>query len=535
MYTLTDAAPAGRTLFDFPAPAGRVVSGAFDDAIETNPVPLFMLARELNAQRSIGPRLSQDEAKDYAAHAGVEVKVPEDGISQAALSILVERRKDQAARDTLFARKEGTASTIGVFGAGFVGSLMDPINAASGFIPILSGTRYAAALGNAATAGSRAALRAGIGGAEGAVGAVLTEMPTMAFRRDLQDDYGLYDSLANVAFGTFASGGLRVVGGVARDRWRGLQAARQEDFLRSVEPAEWSAARAMYERQIERDFMAELEGGFERGAGPSDGLSGRWAADRTAAERLAATDETIGRMQSRMSDAEIERFVEAEKQMRAASSAPGADDRMLLDQGGIADRKFREMDLAEVRDRLRRGEGLIVVPGNATEIAEAISDETHAIAMKTAVAQAVEGRRIDVDPVVRQDAVFGPQRMSASEAKSRARSNMAPENKVGSDRAASQRAAESIQKAEAPAAKSGGTEPPPPRGSRAAEAAGVTAQLKDLAEAEASLAEAKVAVQKAANDAGVELPKIEVPETAKAKDYDKAWQAAANCLRGTGS
>lgn len=535
MYTLQDSAAAGTTLFDFPAAAGRVISGAFDDALETNPVPLFMLSRELNASRSIGPRLSKADAVDYAKHAGVEVKVPEDGISQAALSILVERRKDQTARDVLFARKEGAAASIGVFGAGFAGALMDPVNAATGFIPILSGTRYAAALANAATSGSRAALRMGIGGAEGLVGASLVEIPTIGLRRDLQDDYGLYDSLANVAFGTFASAGLRVVGGAARDRWRGLQAARQEDFLRSIEPAEWSAARAMYERQIERDFMAELEGGFERGAGPSDGLAARWASDRSAAEKLAATDATIERMRARMSDEEIERFVEAEKEMRAASSAPGADDRVLLDAAGVAERKFREMDLAEVRDRLRKGEGLIVVPGNEREVAAAISDETHAIALKTAVAQAVEGRRIDVDPVVRQDAAFGPQRMSASETRNRARSNMAPENKVGADAAASRRAVESIKKAEAPAAKPGGTEPPPPRGSRAAEAAGVTAQLRDLADAEASLADAKMAVKQAANDAGVVLPKDDAPEAAKAKDYDKAWQAAATCLVRAGS
>jgi hypothetical protein len=67
----------------------------------------------------------------------------------------------------------------------------------------------------------------------------------------VQDDYTLYDSLANIAFGTFASSGLRAVGGLARDRWKGLAAARQEDFLRSIEPSEWAASRKAYEQQIE--------------------------------------------------------------------------------------------------------------------------------------------------------------------------------------------------------------------------------------------------------------------------------------------
>lgn len=415
MYTVTDSAPAGLSLADFPAPAGRVIAGAFDDALETNPIPLFMLSRELNAAKGIGPRLTREQAAEETKRHGVSVAVPDDGISTAALGILIERKKDQAARDLLFTRREGTAASVGMFGAGLAGAIFDPLNAASGFIPVLSGTRYAATLARAGTSMGRAGVRLGVGAAEGAVGAAAVEMPTIALRRDLQDDYGLYDSLTNIAFGTFASAGLRGVTGLARDRWRGLAAARQEDFLRSVEPAEWAAARMTYERQLERDMFSDLEFGFERGQGPSEGLIARWSDERIAAERLRQTDDDIIRMQARMSDAEIERFVEAERQFRSEAAAPGADDRQLLDASGIAERKFREMDLKEVRDRLKRGDGLIVVPGNAREVAAAISDETHAQAVKTAVAQAVEGRRIDVEGIVRTDRVFGPQRLSASE------------------------------------------------------------------------------------------------------------------------
>ena len=551
MYILSDRAPtSGKYLDDYPAPAGRVIAGAFDDALETNPVPLFMLSRELNASRSIGPMIPKDEANEQAKLAGVSVKVPDEGISQAALGILIERRKDQAARDLLFARREGAGASIGMFGAGLAGALLDPVNAAAGFVPVLSGTRYAAALSQATTAGSRAALRAGIGAAEGAVGAALVEAPTIALRADLQDDYTLYDSLANVAFGTFASSGLRMVGGVARDRWRGLAAARQEDFLRSVEPAEWAAVRAAHEQQLERSMFAELEGGFSRGPGMPPEMvrgfqEGRFAefnerafeaseaeAQRVRGERLAPTDEQIARMRSRMSDAEIERFVEAEKTMRAEAAVP--DDRMLLGPGGIAERKFRDMDLKEVRERLARGEGLIVVPGNEREIAAAISDETHAMALKTAVGQAIEGRRIDVDPVIRQDPAFGPQRMNPKAVLDRARSNMAPENKVGADRAASQRAEASIAESEGPAAKQGGAEPPPPRGSRHAKAAGPEGKSKELAEAEAMLAETEAIVKQAANDAGIEPP---APSKLieQSQDYEKAARAFAACANRTGA
>lgn len=535
MYTLEDSAPSGLSLFDFPAPAGRVTAGAFDDAIETNPVPLFMLSRELNAARARGPRLEYWEATDQAKKAGVKVSVPDDGISQEALGILIERRRDEAARSVLFARREGVPAAVGMFSAGLAGAFMDPVNAAAGYIPILSGTRYAAALERATTVGGRMAVRGGVGAAEGLVGAALVEAPTLALRRELQDEYGLYDSLANVAFGTFASSGLRMVGGAARDRWKGLQAARQEDFLRSVEPSEWAAVRQAHEQSLETGMNADLEGGFARGGGIPDEMASAFAGQRAAAERLKVTDEVISRMRGRMSDAEIKRFVDAEERFRAEAAAPGADDRKLLDAAGIAERKFREMDLAEVRDRLARGEGLIIVPGNERETAAAISDETHAQALKVAVSQAIEGRRIDVEPVVRQDAAFGPQRMGADEVRRRAASNMAPEAKVGADAAASKRADETIKETGAPAAKRGGAEPPPPRGSSRAEAAGVTASEKRLAEAQALLAETKAANDAAYKEAGLEPPKPRDEDfSKKAEDYDKAWKAIADCARGKG-
>lgn len=535
MYTLSDTAAQGTSILDFPAPAGSVISGAFDEAVETNPVPLFVLSHELNASRQIGPRLEWWEATDQAKKAGVKVTVPEDGISQAALSILIERRKDEASRSILFARKDGFGASAGAMGAGFAGTLLDPVNAAAGFVPVLGGTRYAAALGNAATVGSRTALRAAVGGAEGLVGAALVEAPTAGLRRDLQDDYSLYDSLANVAFGTFASSGIRAAVGGARDYWRGIRAARQEDFIRSIEPGEWKAARDAYERQIERDISSDLDGGFERGAGPSDGLTDRWATERAAAARHAEitgeADAAIGRMRSRMSDQEIAAFVEGERQLRADSTAMGADDRTLLDATGVAERKFREMDLKEVRDRLAAGEGLVIVPGNEREGAAAVSDETHAAALKTAVGQAVEGRRIDVDPVLRQDPVFGPQRMGAAAVKERARSSMLPENKVGADRKASERA---TIETEAPAASRGRAEPPPPRGQVPGEAAGAEAKSPDLVEAEKLLAETKARVEAAANEGGFDLPAIAEDVKKKAETYDRAWEAVAACMRGRG-
>lgn len=569
MYTLTDSAPSGLSLFDFPAPAGKVIGGAFDAAIETNPVPLFMLSRELNAARERGPMLQWWEADAIAKREGVKVQIPDDGISREALGILVERRKDDAARSLLFARKEGIGTSVGSFGAGLAATLLDPVNAAAGFIPVLGGTRYAAALAGATTTGARMAIRAGVGAGEGLVGAAVVEAPTLLMRQDLQDDYGLYDSLANIAFGTFASAGIRMVSGLARDRWRGLAEARREDFLRSVEPSEWAAMRNAYEAQLERGMFDDLEAGFSRGTGPDDALRARWQAGRTDAERMRLVDEAVARQASRFSDERIAAFVDAEARMRAGASQldvanvepdvipygetptvtriATADDRILLGPAGVAERKFRAMDLAEVKERIASGKGMVVVPGNEREVLEAISDETHANALKAAVAQAVEGRRIDVSGVLRTDPVFGPQRLSREDVLRRAESNMLPESKVGADKAASQRASLAIEesrarpKAEAPAVETGRADSPPPRGANGeaagAEARGTAPKSPELAEVEARLAEARAQFEAAAREAGVDLKKVSPDDglaLKRAEDYNRAWEAIAACVKGKG-
>jgi hypothetical protein len=267
MYTLDDSGAKGMSLLDFPAPAGRVVGEAFDAAVETNPIPLFMQSMELNNARARGFVMPKEQAAIQAKAAGVDVKVPDTGITQDALGILIERRRDEAARNLLMARSPGGLATAGTFGAGLAGALLDPVNAAAGFIPVLGGTRYAGVLADAATAGARAGVRLGVGAAEGAVGAAAVEIPTMSLRRDLQDDYSLYDSLANIAFGTMASAGIRGVGGAVRDRVVGLSRARELDALRSIEPEVWQQLRQRAANEQERAFWGDLEAGFQRGEG----------------------------------------------------------------------------------------------------------------------------------------------------------------------------------------------------------------------------------------------------------------------------
>lgn len=629
MWTLTDAVPSGMSIYDYPASAGQVVSNAFDEALETNPVPLFMMSREFHGAKSIGPTLLKADAEAEAERRGVKVKIPEDGITKNALDILVSRKQDEAARQMLYARREGFMASAGMFSAGMAGTLMDPVNAAAGFIPVLSGTRYAAGLAKAATASSRLAWRLGVGGAEGVVGAAAVELPTIALRRDLDDDYGLYDSLVNVAFGSFASAGIRVGAGALRDRWMGLKAARQEDFFRSVEPERWNAMRVEYERQIERDMDAELRAGFDVSAGSEGGvprfgiqeaspdaksgldaegnftlfhgttatnaraiLSGgfqksdpvsvatmveeklglpkgsvlndpnyQFARGRTDLDEAHfSTDYNVAKSYTtpeQISDAlraaffvshpkmndrphsevqpvykkwyesQIEKFVEDRKVLQV--TVPWS----IMEKHGFG----REISLREFRALLKEygnlGKDNYSFPIESLGgLPRVVSDSTHAQALKTAVAQAAEGQRINVDPVLKQDPVFGAQRMPMADVKAAAEVAGSPENKSAASPEASARA-DATLKAEAPAA-TGRAEPPPPRGA-AGEAGAEAPKDPELAALEKGLADAKKALDEQMKAQGIEPPKAKDGERdnmQRAQDYEAALNSFASCVKG---
>lgn len=461
MWTLTDRATP-IPLADIPAPAGAIVGEAFDHALDTNPIPLFMQAMELNDAKAVGPILTPADANAEAARNGVKVAVPETGMSQRALGILIQRRKDDAARDLLFSRSPGGAVVAGgEFAAGLAGSLMDPLNLAAGMIPVLGGTKYAAMLAEAGTAASRAGIRLGVGGAEGLVGAGAVEAPTFMLHRDLQDDYTLGDSLANIAFGTFASAGLRAAGGALRDLHLGIDRARAQDALRAVEPQVWASMRAQAANAEERSFWSDLEQGFQRGEGMPDGMRASFERDREQPAFGAAMDEY------------------------AKEHPPAA-----------------------------------FTPQNGAQVEAAISDETHASALRASVAQAVDGRVVDPTAVVRTDEVFGDQRISQDGINLAAQANMRPETRVSADPDASRRADATVATASEPKAKAAaaGTTPDSP----------AVSELRTLM----SAAEARLRAEGIEGEALTKARDTMSAEMERTTDYERAWQAVANCLEG---
>lgn len=227
-----------RDILDIPAESG-VFGAAFDEAFSTNPStslarmegltqeqegravvmgPESYLAPNQARLEPDSPLMSAQDARDRVDSLGLKLTIPDQGIRSGALDVLVERQQAQLARQQVLARAGSSFGTQ--LTAGLAASIIDPINIASAFVPVVGEARYAAMLGRAATPLARAGVRAGVGALEGTVGAAIVEpLPLLAARQD-QTDYDLSDSLANIAFGAVLGGGLHTVGGAVSDRLR---------------------------------------------------------------------------------------------------------------------------------------------------------------------------------------------------------------------------------------------------------------------------------------------------------------------------
>jgi len=239
MTIFTGGAPSlnRRTILDVPADGafGELFTSALQDNPTTSLVRLENIAEQEQGRAVVmGPEsylaenagrlepetpvVSQQEARDRVDSLGLKLDIPAQGIRRGALDILITRKQEELARQQVVER---AGAGLGVkIAAGVAASLTDPLNIASAFVPVVGPARYARLLESATTPLGRAAVRAGVGATEGVVGAAILEpLPLLAAQAD-QSEYGLSDSLANIAFGGLLGGGLHSVGGAVSDRLR---------------------------------------------------------------------------------------------------------------------------------------------------------------------------------------------------------------------------------------------------------------------------------------------------------------------------
>ena len=199
-----------------PASDLDVLGATFQETLYYNPAnALLRLAEQYSYDGERGEVLTKEEyMKSEYYRPGIQVD--DSGIKEGLAKLLAERKdKRDSFNLTLNASRGGFGLSAAQFGVGLVGSLLDPLNIASAFIPTL-GTARAATL--AAKFGKNGG-RFMTGVMDGMVGAALLEPLVIGAAAAEQDqDYNLMDSFLNVAFGGALGGGLHVGFGKISDR-----------------------------------------------------------------------------------------------------------------------------------------------------------------------------------------------------------------------------------------------------------------------------------------------------------------------------
>lgn len=286
-------------LEDYQSSLGASIDATAEAASVTNPIESIMRMRELSrAERGVGndildynpfgaqppdtasPMTDAGTARQRIKDEGLNLTVPDAGIRSRALDILIERKNAERQREDILNRAPtGIGASSARFATNLAVSAMDPLNIASGFIPVIGEARYAGMLAGAGGVFGRAAVRAGVGAAEGAVGAAAVEPLVYGAAQQEQADYSLTDSLSNIAVGTVLGGGLHVGAGAVGDAvragrdWRTAKAAPDAPIPRMMEAAppdvreaaiRTGVSQAVDGRELNIEPLFQLPGTMER-------------------------------------------------------------------------------------------------------------------------------------------------------------------------------------------------------------------------------------------------------------------------------
>jgi hypothetical protein len=274
-YVPVDKGPDVAPLEAFPPTFGESLRSSVRSTFNENPATLLWDYGKLRSANS-GPKLGRDQAQEQIKGAGVNLTVPDDGYTQEALDILIGRKQEAAARQSMDERTPWGWGSLVRGSAQLLTGIADPLNVASAFVPVVREVRAASWMARAGEGlAARAGVRAGIGAIEGAAGAAMLEPLVYGLHSAMSDDYTMVDSLVNLAFGTALGGVLHSGGGLVSD-------VAQRSTARLAQ-AELDNVRTAVER-VAAAGPAAHEAGFR--AAVADAVQGR-APDVDAAVKAA--------------------------------------------------------------------------------------------------------------------------------------------------------------------------------------------------------------------------------------------------------
>lgn len=236
MFPTQNRIRRNRRLDEFEAPLGQALGAMAEETWVRSPLSSYNRSREL-AEAQYGanglgnflmtgeiwsdpdsPMVGAEEARRRVGEEGLDLSIPDSGIRERALDILIDRKKQERRRQDILSRSpEGLGAGSLKLATALGVSLLDPVNVAASFVPIVGPARYSALLAKAGGSLARAGVRARVGVVEGIAGQALVEPLVYGAARQEQADYGLADSFINITFGGVMGGGLHVGGGAIAD------------------------------------------------------------------------------------------------------------------------------------------------------------------------------------------------------------------------------------------------------------------------------------------------------------------------------
>lgn len=218
---------------------GDVLGATAEETWARNPLSstadlIALKAAEKNDNSLLIPK--EDLNKEYA---DLGLSFEEDEY-QSVVDIMVQEKEAELERQSIMARgPQGLGVGIAKFGVGLGVSMLDPINVASAFIPVVGQARMAQMVAQQGFTKARFAR----GVKEGAVGATVVEPVVAWAANELQADYGLVDSFLNITFGSILGGGLHVGAGKLKDygvnkQFKARQRQARKNLTEAIGPEE---------------------------------------------------------------------------------------------------------------------------------------------------------------------------------------------------------------------------------------------------------------------------------------------------------
>lgn len=232
---------------------------------------------------------------------------PDPMDNERGLALKIARKKTERVRQALEAKAPGWHTPFSL-AAGFAGGMIDPVNIAACFVPVVGEERVLNMLGQAASAWGRAGVRARVGALSGAAGAALVEPIVYGNQMELGQDYGMVHSLMNVGAGAVLGAALGPVAGHVGEWWRNRKGVEHPwsyapetdesrtlmlDHARHMEAALWHTAMTPEERLASAMDAARAYDQFARRVARANGqdigdVYGAWRLDYQAGQwRLA--------------------------------------------------------------------------------------------------------------------------------------------------------------------------------------------------------------------------------------------------------